>query len=526
MVVISHPTGNTFTRAVLSGLERADANYEFHTSLAVPRDSRWLRHLPGRWQEELGRRTYDIHLSRLHIHPGRELVRLASSALGWRGLSRHEEGFASIDAVCRSLDRAVARRVERGGGVRCVYAFEDAARDTFHAARDRGIRTAYNLPIAYWETSRRLLQEEAARLPEWEPTLGATRDSAEKCGRKTEELTQADIVVCPSEFVARSLPRELRETKQCIVAPFGSPPAVEHAPLPDGGKLRVLFAGSMSQRKGLADVLAAFKLLRRSDVELVVMGTPLIRTADAARPLRSVRAAARSLHHGSRRAARRGAIGDARHDAHHQRVLRLGLQLVRGAAARRRVAPDRLRQRLPRLPGHFAPLPLPVAGEGEPQVVDLLRRDQAAHAPEPRLAAVLGRRRARPAVPRAPARHRRRRREALRHRAVRRVLCQAPRASRRGGVGVLRHRCGTRGGTREGRGAVPRARSRGVHGAVLVANPALARRGGCRGDPRRRSRATSAAAPVATSCNSNGAPAAKAAKAATTATPSARRTKK
>lgn len=276
MVVISHPTGNTFTRAVLSGLERADANYEFHTSLAVPRDSRWLRHLPGRWQEELGRRTYDIHLSRLHIHPGRELVRLASSALGWRGLSRHEEGFASIDAVCRSLDRAVARRVERGGGVRCVYAFEDAARDTFHAARDRGIRTAYNLPIAYWETSRRLLQEEAARLPEWEPTLGATRDSAEKCGRKTEELTQADIVVCPSEFVARSLPRELRETKQCIVAPFGSPPAVEHAPLPDGGKLRVLFAGSMSQRKGLADVLAAFKLLRRSDVELVVMGTPLM----------------------------------------------------------------------------------------------------------------------------------------------------------------------------------------------------------------------------------------------------------
>jgi glycosyltransferase involved in cell wall biosynthesis len=42
-----------------------------------------------------------------------------------------------------------------------------------------------------------------------------------------------------------------------------------------GGKLRVLFAGSMTQRKGLADLFAAMKLLRRRDVELVVMGMPV-----------------------------------------------------------------------------------------------------------------------------------------------------------------------------------------------------------------------------------------------------------
>ena len=31
----------------------------------------------------------------------------------------------------------------------------------------------------------------------------------------------------------------------------------------------------MTQRKGLADVFAAFRLLRRADVELVIMGTPV-----------------------------------------------------------------------------------------------------------------------------------------------------------------------------------------------------------------------------------------------------------
>jgi glycosyltransferase involved in cell wall biosynthesis len=36
--------------------------------------------------------------------------------------------------------------------------------------------------------------------------------------------------------------------------------------------MRVLFAGAMTQRKGLADLFEAMKRLRRRDVELVVMG--------------------------------------------------------------------------------------------------------------------------------------------------------------------------------------------------------------------------------------------------------------
>src|SRR5436190_530638 len=42
-----------------------------------------------------------------------------------------------------------------------------------------------------------------------------------------------------------------------------------------GGPLRVLFAGSMTQRKGLADLFAAIKLLGRTDVELIVMGAAI-----------------------------------------------------------------------------------------------------------------------------------------------------------------------------------------------------------------------------------------------------------
>jgi glycosyltransferase involved in cell wall biosynthesis len=148
----------------------------------------------------------------------------------------------------------------------------------FETARHLNLRRVYDLPIAYWETAQRLLQEEAKRCPEWEPTLLGTRDSPEKLERKTRELELADFVICPSQFVLDSLPNAARASKHCLVAPFGSPNIdVDLAQVSrDSGPLRVLFAGAMTQRKGLADLFAAMKIVNSSEVEFVVAGSPLL----------------------------------------------------------------------------------------------------------------------------------------------------------------------------------------------------------------------------------------------------------
>ena len=208
-------------------------------------------------------------------------MRLAAQKLKWKSPVKHEFGWASIDQVYRDLDRTVARRIEQrrpGQKLEGVYAYEDGSLETFRAAKKLGLKCFYDLPIAYWETVRKLLEEEMTRLPQWEPTLVGTRDSAAKLARKTEELALADMVICPVSLCSSSLPPDARRDKQCIVAEFGSPPrnldAARRAG-PESGKLRVLFAGSMTQRKGLADVFAAMKLLNRPDVELLVMGSPI-----------------------------------------------------------------------------------------------------------------------------------------------------------------------------------------------------------------------------------------------------------
>jgi glycosyltransferase involved in cell wall biosynthesis len=275
LIDLVHPTGNQFVRALLQALEESDRLGMFHTALGFS-ETKPPRFVPGSLRNECQRRSYAISPSRLRARPGREALRLAAQKFRWSFLHKHETGWASVDQVYQDLDRTVARELPKRAGVGGVYAYEDGALATFRAASKIGVKRFYDLPIAYWETLQKILDEEKQRLPAWEPTLIGTRDSEAKLARKTEEAALADVIVVPSLFVLHSLPASIRAEKECVVAEFGSPPAnldaARRAP-GKAGKLRVLFAGSMTQRKGLADVFAAMKLLKRADVELVVMGS-------------------------------------------------------------------------------------------------------------------------------------------------------------------------------------------------------------------------------------------------------------
>lgn len=276
MVLVVHPFGNANVRAVLQALEEAGLLARFVTTLGWSNFSypELSDHIRGKL-----RRNYPLPADRIDIHPLRESVRLAATTLGLRQLTRHETGWASIDKVWSSIDRKAARCLRRRAydpNLRAVYAYEDCAVETFSAAKDLGLRRVYDLPIVYWETSQHLLREEAERYPEWEATLGATRDSAEKLSRKTRELELAELVVCPSEFVRKSLPAGPTQIRRCVVVPFGSPtvqPETETRSNDNNRPLRVLFAGTLSQRKGLADLFLATKLLNSKEIELVVMGS-------------------------------------------------------------------------------------------------------------------------------------------------------------------------------------------------------------------------------------------------------------
>src|SRR3979411_1505131 len=148
MILLTHPFGNVNVRAVLQALWSAGLLEKFVTTLGWSKDS--YPYLSDHIRGKL-RRNYALPAGKIDIHPLRESIRLIAMALRWRGLTRHETGWASIDQVWRNLDRRVAQCLRKGGyGSRldAVYAYEDCAWATFSTAQDLALHRIYDLPIA------------------------------------------------------------------------------------------------------------------------------------------------------------------------------------------------------------------------------------------------------------------------------------------------------------------------------------------------------------------------------------------
>jgi len=280
-IIVSHPTSNQNNRAVLKGLFDANRLSGFYTSIATfPNDFFDKLSNIGPFRQ-IGRRRFVNELKTLtHAHPFNEMIRLVALKLKMKSLTKHETGKFSVDAIYHNIDKKLATQIKKESkkNLGAIYAYEDGAYFSFLEAKKYGIKCIYDLPIAYWETGKNLMKEEFERLPDWADTIkSGLSDSQEKLIRKENELKLADVIVVPSQFVKDSIP-SWAQNKQIIMTPFGSPePNVSNSIKPEkqnnSKPLRILFVGSMSQRKGLGDLFNAMNIVDSSKVELVVLGS-------------------------------------------------------------------------------------------------------------------------------------------------------------------------------------------------------------------------------------------------------------
>lgn len=277
MLLQSHPTGNAFSRHLAEGLVAADLLSEYWTCLDYPERDRYLRIFPTGWLREARRRQLPASVKpHAHLSPVREIVRLLGNRVGIGPWIRHETSPFSVTGVYQALDQQVARRLPRIAGLQGIYAYEDGAVASFNEARSLGIKTFYDLPIGYWRAARRILGEEAELSPEWASTLRGNHDSPAKLARKDQELALADTVIVASSFTRKTLTEAPVSTGDIVQVPYGAPSApASISPLPrrPDQALKVLFVGSLGQRKGLRYLLEAMEQLG-AGFELTLIGTP------------------------------------------------------------------------------------------------------------------------------------------------------------------------------------------------------------------------------------------------------------
>jgi glycosyltransferase involved in cell wall biosynthesis len=264
MLILSFPGINQNVRAALRALQGNRMLSIFCTTLAWSSSSRLMSILPFRVRKELSRRTLDeVEPGRIVRFPLKEIQRIAAHKLGISALTRHETGWASVDAVSQDLDGKVARLIRRGEarGARGVYAYEYCALRTFRAAAESGLRRFYELPIGYWRAGRRLMEEERELQPDWAVTIETLRDSPEKLSQKDLELESANHIIVPSDFVRDTLREHPSLTATIDVIPYGAPAAMKRPRTALSPKLRLLYVGHLSQRKGLSYLFQAMRKL-------------------------------------------------------------------------------------------------------------------------------------------------------------------------------------------------------------------------------------------------------------------------
>lgn len=298
-ISLIHPTSSPFSRNAALALWEADLLHEVITTVAYNSEgsvARLLHLLPKRISNpltrELGRRTWSVpDRVLMHTHPWREVVRMG---LAKTGLSRRL-GFGPqgpIDWVYASVDHHVAKHHLQN--LAAVYAYEDGAAATFQAAKAQGILCLYDLPIAFYRTSREIQAVEAQRFPELAPALLAVQEPMWKIKRKEQEIQLADHIFVPSSFVQRSLFEVGVTSEKISVIPFGAPIDYFH-PCPKAGNLfRALFVGRVGPRKGVHYLLQAWQELQLPDAELLLVGINefpegwLVRYRDICRHIPSV----------------------------------------------------------------------------------------------------------------------------------------------------------------------------------------------------------------------------------------------
>lgn len=284
-LLISHPTLNANSKNLVTGLLNNKLLYKLFTSIAIFPDQVLYKLGTIPKLNDLSRRNLDkTWQPYTRSKSFFEFGRLLASKLQLRYLIRHEKGFFCIDKVYENHEKWVANNLARAkkNGLSGVYGYEDGALTTFTKAKKIGLYCIYDLPIGYWKSARLLLEKEFEINPDWSGTLTGFNDSSDKLNKKDRELALADVIFVASSFTKKTLKEYSGNLPEIKVIPYGFPPAnnqKEYKPLVNR-KLKVLFVGGLSQRKGISYLFEAVEGLE-DKVELTIVGQKAVANCKA-----------------------------------------------------------------------------------------------------------------------------------------------------------------------------------------------------------------------------------------------------
>jgi glycosyltransferase involved in cell wall biosynthesis len=179
----------------------------------------------------------------------------------------------------RRFDRVVAQALVSDRPAAGVFFSDVASEFALPACRRLGIPSVLSMVHGDVREERRVLEIEAETAPDFFPIyLGNGEVDREEMAwlhdRRLRDIELADRILVPSEHIAGELIRHGTPREQIAVVPYA---ADTRRFMPEPGKkheknCKFLFAGGITQRKGIKYLLEAWRLVRRPEWRLQLLG--------------------------------------------------------------------------------------------------------------------------------------------------------------------------------------------------------------------------------------------------------------
>jgi glycosyltransferase involved in cell wall biosynthesis len=270
VILFGHPTGSPFAHHAALAHLQDDKLAAFCVSwMPTRRELAVLGKIPALdgYVQRLSRRRFEP-LEGTNLIQGRfgEWARLARRVFRGGRYASEALSYQANDWLMRTMRRHAAN-----GSVQAVHSYEDCSLWSFEEARRLGKACIYNLPIGYYPAWERKQRELAERFADWLPPGGLSSSRFVRPEQKRKEMELADLVLVPCTFVRSTIEQFVE--KKVALAPFGVD-ADFWSPGERGesGPLRFIYAGQCSLRKGIPDLLAAWKQADLKDAVLDLVG--------------------------------------------------------------------------------------------------------------------------------------------------------------------------------------------------------------------------------------------------------------
>lgn len=171
----------------------------------------------------------------------------------------------------RILSKAAASMLSNSNVIIAPFG---TALEAFESVRADGVMKVLDYPIAHHRYSHRLMSSEAERIPEFAGTL-QWRNFPKALERKLDkECELADLILTGSAFARDSFIEEGVSPSKVLAIPYGvdSGKFQPRGPQTIDEVFRVLFVGSIGQRKGISYLLDGYSRFAKSNTELMLVG--------------------------------------------------------------------------------------------------------------------------------------------------------------------------------------------------------------------------------------------------------------